>query len=251
MPAHDWSKVIPGIFHDFHQRWSLNISDALNEKLLPKEMYALVEQYGYQGNRERVSPDVITLKRSNWDSGNDEGGLLLKAPPRKETASAELKYYLKKKNVVAIRHASDDAQRCESALRAEIARLNLGKSVRLIGPAENVAPLLWASDALVSVSEWEGLSLAHLDKAISDPSDAARRSARAPSVADRGYSARRSSRLAPVADHSGTACCPSATTLEVPCAAYSGGAAASAIQLGLRAGSYGGEEESLPRRASR
>ncbi len=58
---------------------------------------------------------------------------------------------------------NDEAQTCELALRAEIARLNLGKSVRLIGPAENVASLLWASDALVSVSEWEGLSLAHLE----------------------------------------------------------------------------------------
>lgn len=58
---------------------------------------------------------------------------------------------------------SDDAKRCESALHSEIERLDLADSVRIIGAAEDVAPLLWASDALVSVSAWEGLSLAHLE----------------------------------------------------------------------------------------
>ncbi len=59
--------------------------------------------------------------------------------------------------------ASEDAVRCESALRAEVQRLNLGDAVRFVGAAENVAALLNASDALVSVSAWEGLSLAHLE----------------------------------------------------------------------------------------
>ena len=59
--------------------------------------------------------------------------------------------------------SSDDAKRCEAALRAEIDRLALTDSVRVIGAVEQVAPLLLASDALVSVSEWEGLSLAHLE----------------------------------------------------------------------------------------
>ena len=49
------------------------------------------------------------------------------------------------------------------ALRAEIARLGLEAHVRLAGSAGEVAPLLAAADVLVSVSAFEGLSLAHLE----------------------------------------------------------------------------------------
>ena len=59
--------------------------------------------------------------------------------------------------------SSPDAKHCDAALRSEIERLQLSDVVRIVGAAENVAPLLLASDALVSVSEWEGLSLAHLE----------------------------------------------------------------------------------------
>ena len=37
MPVHDWARVIPGIFHDFHQRWIGAIRDHLNAGLLPPE----------------------------------------------------------------------------------------------------------------------------------------------------------------------------------------------------------------------
>ena len=30
MPIHDWSRVPSGLFHDFHQSWSIRIKDALN-----------------------------------------------------------------------------------------------------------------------------------------------------------------------------------------------------------------------------
>ena len=30
MPMHDWSRVYSGMFHDFHQSWSIRIKDALN-----------------------------------------------------------------------------------------------------------------------------------------------------------------------------------------------------------------------------
>ncbi|HEX8913989.1 MAG TPA: glycosyltransferase, partial [Humisphaera sp.] len=48
-------------------------------------------------------------------------------------------------------------------LRAEVDRLGLGNSVHLIGPADDVPALLRSADVLVSVSAWEGLSLAHLE----------------------------------------------------------------------------------------
>ncbi|HBI43073.1 MAG TPA: DUF4058 domain-containing protein [Planctomycetales bacterium] len=44
MPIHDWTRVPAGLFHDFHQSWSIRIKDALNAGRLPKGVAALVEQ---------------------------------------------------------------------------------------------------------------------------------------------------------------------------------------------------------------
>ena len=44
MPMHDWTRVPSGLFHDFHQRWTAALSNALNAGCLPKGFYALVEQ---------------------------------------------------------------------------------------------------------------------------------------------------------------------------------------------------------------
>jgi hypothetical protein len=45
MPIHDWTRVDPNLFHDFHQTWTINIRNALNGGLLPKSFSALVEQH--------------------------------------------------------------------------------------------------------------------------------------------------------------------------------------------------------------
>jgi glycosyltransferase involved in cell wall biosynthesis len=58
---------------------------------------------------------------------------------------------------------STDAALALEALRGEIDLYNLGTDVRLIGSTADVATVLIASDALVSVSAYEGLSLAHLE----------------------------------------------------------------------------------------
>lgn len=57
MPIHDWSRVPSGIFHHFHQHWSIGIASALNSGLLPKGLSALVEQRA--GVREG---DVLTVE---------------------------------------------------------------------------------------------------------------------------------------------------------------------------------------------
>jgi hypothetical protein len=44
MPAHDWTRVSAGIFHDFHQAWITEIRNRLNDGLLPQGYYALAEQ---------------------------------------------------------------------------------------------------------------------------------------------------------------------------------------------------------------
>ena len=57
MPAHDWTKVSPGIFHDFHNAWVVELKKTLNSGLLPPGYYALSEQVAGQ-----TAPDVIALE---------------------------------------------------------------------------------------------------------------------------------------------------------------------------------------------
>ena len=58
---------------------------------------------------------------------------------------------------------SSDAQQSEQALRAEIQRCNVAAEVLCVGAVQDVPTLLAACNAFVSVSAWEGLSLAMLE----------------------------------------------------------------------------------------
>ena len=40
MPIHDWTRVHPGVFHDFHLGWIAGLWRALNGGLLPSDHYA-------------------------------------------------------------------------------------------------------------------------------------------------------------------------------------------------------------------
>lgn len=62
MPIHDWARVPSGLFHHFHQDWSIEIARRLNRGLLPKGVSALVEQR--TGPREA---DVLTVERGARD----------------------------------------------------------------------------------------------------------------------------------------------------------------------------------------
>lgn len=59
MPIHDWTRVPSGLFHDFHQTWSIHLKTALNSGILPKGLSALVEQRAV--GRE---PDVLAVYRT-------------------------------------------------------------------------------------------------------------------------------------------------------------------------------------------
>ena len=58
MPLHDWNRVPSGLFHHFHQDWSIEITRTLNRGRLPKGLSALVEQRA--GPNE---PDVLAIER--------------------------------------------------------------------------------------------------------------------------------------------------------------------------------------------
>jgi hypothetical protein len=60
MPIHDWTRVDAGLFHDFHQSWTIALRNAMNAGLLPSDYFALVEQ-----NIRGPIPDVLTLRLSS------------------------------------------------------------------------------------------------------------------------------------------------------------------------------------------
>jgi hypothetical protein len=57
MPIHDWTRLEPGDFHDFHQCWVVAIRNALNSGPLPPEYMAMTEQV-----TGRPIPEVVTLQ---------------------------------------------------------------------------------------------------------------------------------------------------------------------------------------------
>jgi hypothetical protein len=58
MPIHNWSPMPAGLFHDFHQTWSIQIKIALNSGILPKGVSALVEQHAGP-----LEGDVLAIER--------------------------------------------------------------------------------------------------------------------------------------------------------------------------------------------
>jgi hypothetical protein len=71
--------VPTGLFHDFHQSWSIRIKDALNAGRLPKGVAALVEQRA--GPRE---PDILSIEQRivrEPKNQSSNGGFATMAPP--------------------------------------------------------------------------------------------------------------------------------------------------------------------------
>lgn len=109
MPIHDWTRVPSGLFHDFHQRWTVAISNALNGGLMPKGYYAYVEQKA--GGPE---PDVIAVetgrkgkKRVKGESG---GTAVLDAPRTRivQLLDSDAEHYARRANRVTVRHYLGD-----------------------------------------------------------------------------------------------------------------------------------------------
>jgi hypothetical protein len=109
MPVHDWTRVIAGIFHDFHLSWIGELKKELNSGLLPPDYYALAEQMA-----GRIGPDVLALQVSVPDteaSADDSRGTVAVAvaPPKvRFTAQLEMDHYALKQKTLVIRHSSGD-----------------------------------------------------------------------------------------------------------------------------------------------
>jgi hypothetical protein len=102
MPIHDWSRIPSGLFHDFHQSWSIRIKDALNAGRLPRGIAALVEQRS--GPRES---DVLALERRGKPRSGivSDGGLATVEPPVTRFVSRTTKeFYAARANRIVIKH---------------------------------------------------------------------------------------------------------------------------------------------------
>lgn len=102
MPIHDWSRVPAGLFHDFHQSWSIRIKDALNAGLLPKGVSALVEQ-----RAGRLEGDVLSIEgQADWRQGDASvGGVATETPPATRIIRRSTRQvYASRANRIVLRH---------------------------------------------------------------------------------------------------------------------------------------------------
>lgn len=102
MPLHDWTRVPAGLFHHFHQSWSVGLVQALNAGRLPKGTIALVEQRS--GPRE---PDVLAIEARAGRSGLDvdAGGVAIMEPPVTQIVHrSDKEIYAGRANRIVIRH---------------------------------------------------------------------------------------------------------------------------------------------------
>ena len=107
MPVHDWTRVDAGLFHDFHQCWTVTLRNVLNRCVLPSDYFALVEQ-----RIRGAVPDVLTLELKSGDdeTSQGEGGLAVAtAPPRTRLIRrSEASIYADKANRITVRHRHGD-----------------------------------------------------------------------------------------------------------------------------------------------
>ena len=104
MAIHDWTRVESGIFHHFHQAWTIAILNALNGGLLPKGYSALADQ-----RSAGLIPDVITVQRRSGANRPKErsGGAVITAtrPKTRFVRTAEVaQVYAARANRIAIHH---------------------------------------------------------------------------------------------------------------------------------------------------
>ena len=100
MPIHDWTHVTPGVFHTFHQDWTIEICRTLNRGSLPAGYAALTDL-----RVEGWEPDVVAIQ---GNGSSAQGGLaVVDAPPRARQVArieSEAAAYARKANRIAVRH---------------------------------------------------------------------------------------------------------------------------------------------------
>ena len=109
MPVHDWTRVEDGIYHGFHTVWVVQLSNMLNEGLLPEGFYALPEQH-----TGRSIADVLTLHtgsaqdeaQPSFKSNMNGGTAVAEAPPKVRHRQTLQGSPTARRRSLAIRHVS-------------------------------------------------------------------------------------------------------------------------------------------------
>jgi hypothetical protein len=101
MPLHDWTTVPAGLYHHFHQSWSIRIVDALNAGRLPAGMSALVEQRS--GPREAV---VLAIESRFGPAPADRTGAVAveERPVAQIVRRTTRDIYASRANRIVVRH---------------------------------------------------------------------------------------------------------------------------------------------------
>jgi hypothetical protein len=103
MPIHDWTLVPAGLFHDFHQSWSIRIKDALNAGRLPEGVAAFVEQRA--GPRES---DVLAIEHRRLapepDGGPQASPSAVAPPVTRIVRRTARRIYAARANRIVVKH---------------------------------------------------------------------------------------------------------------------------------------------------
>jgi hypothetical protein len=94
MPVHDWTRVDAGLFHDFHQSWTVALRNALNTGGLPRDYFALVEQ-----RIRGPVPDVYTGKANRITVRHRHGDVVAVieiVSPGNKASRSEFRYFVEK-----------------------------------------------------------------------------------------------------------------------------------------------------------
>lgn len=144
MPLHDWTRVEPRDYHDFHVSWLTAIKIALNTGVLPKGYYALADY-----TDPPYVPDVVTLTvpdaadrpRRGRSAGGGAAVATAPAPPATATAAGKTRRPAGRRRIAIQRVVEPDGRRTvavievvspsNKAKKAEFADL-VGKSVQLL-----------------------------------------------------------------------------------------------------------------------
>jgi len=107
MPIHDWTRVNPGTFHDFHGSWITHIKESLNEGLLPAGYYAMAEQHF-----DQMVADVLTLHVGDQEDspssfGDPRAVAVAEAPPRIRHKMVAQAGSLHLRRTITVRRASN------------------------------------------------------------------------------------------------------------------------------------------------
>jgi hypothetical protein len=99
MPIHDWTRVDAGLFHDFHQDWTVELCRALNAGELPPGYVALIELPFIE-----PIPDMIALDSVTKNSRKRMLNVLTSPPKARFVDELEEDTYARRANRIHIQH---------------------------------------------------------------------------------------------------------------------------------------------------